>query len=116
MLEYRGKTSQDFALKLKKNTAFHEYSLHNEHIKKFSLKPDRNIRHISIRAKKHAAKGTSVYTHFSECDSAVSNEDFEILDGARNHKLLLEALYIWQQKPLLYMRDEFRSRFLSYVF
>ena len=40
------------------------------------------IRHISIRAKEHAANGTPVY----ECDSADSIEDFEILDGARNQK------------------------------
>ena len=76
------------------------------------------IRHISVRAKEHAAKGTPVHSHFSECDSAVSIEGFEILDGARNQKLLLtlEALYIRQQKPSLNTEDEFRSWSLSYVF
>ena len=49
---------------------------------------------------------------------SVSIEDFEILDGARNQKLLLtlEALYIRQQKPSLNTKDEFRSWSLSYVF
>ena len=67
------------------------------------------IRHISIRAKEHAAKGTSVHTRFCKCDSAVSIEDFEFLDGARNQKLLItleeESLYIRQQKPLLITKD-----------
>ena len=76
------------------------------------------IRHISLRAKEHAAKATPVHTHFGEYDSAVSIEDSEILDGARNEKLLLtlEARYIRQQKPLLNTKEEFRSRSLSYVF
>ena len=75
-------------------------------------------RQISIRAKKHAAKSTPLQAHFSKCDSAVSIEDFESLDGARSKKLLLtlEDLYIWQQKPLLNTKNEFRRRSLICVF
>ena len=76
------------------------------------------IRQISIRVKEHAAKSTPLQAHFSKCDSAVSIEDFESLDGARNKKFLLtlEDLYIWQQKPLLNTKNEFRRRSLICVF
>ena len=48
----------------------------------------------------------------------LSSQDFETLESANNQKVLIimEALYIRQQKPLLNTKDEFRRRSLSYVF
>ena len=143
-LEYWGKSSQKFVFKLKKillsvNIVFTTNKVkivvaNPESSVQFALKSNvmynytcpechrtfigQKIRLISIRAKEHAAKDTTVHRHFSESDSAVLIEDFEISDGPRNQKLLLtmEALYNHQQKPLLNTKNEFQSWFLSYVF
>ena len=54
--------------------------------------------------------------HLENCDTAVSEDDVDILrQTARgeSHLLTLEALYIQELKPKINTKDEYRSRTLT---
>ena len=67
----------------------------------------------------HGRSGTPVKTHFMSCGiSDVSMDDVKVFDRASNQSLLLalEAIHIRRRRPMINIKDEYRSHQLNYVF
>ena len=76
------------------------------------------VRHLATRVDEHRKGDCPVGQHLLECNKEVGGTaelKSEIIDQRANtHKLLtLEALHIWQERPKINTRDEFRSRELT---
>ena len=71
------------------------------------------VRHFATRVDEH--RNSPVGQPLLECDKEVGGTaelKSEIIDQTANtHKLLiLEALHIWRERPMINTRDEFRSQ------
>ena len=71
-------------------------------------------RHLVTRSEEHARISSKVGSHFNRCNNKVTMDDVKIIDQSNSAKklLILEALHIYQIKPVLNTKDEYKSHTL----
>ena len=141
MIQYRGKTSEDFARALHKINAPCRVVMTLRKLKTVlpSLKPSvdkmlksgvvyqiscsrcnacyvgQTDRHFQTRFKEHLSRHP-MKTHLAECRAEINEQNAVILHQTargEEYRLTLEALYIREIKPTINTKDEYRSRELT---
>ena len=72
-------------------------------------------RHLLTRFKEHLRSSSPVSKHMTSCNYKVTIDDVTILSAAAkamNHLLFLEALFIYELKPSINTKDEYKSHTL----
>ena len=72
-------------------------------------------RHLLTRFKEHLKSSSPVSKHMTSCNHKVTTEDVTILSAAAksvSHLLILEALFIYELKPSINTKDEYKSHTL----
>ena len=70
-------------------------------------------RHLQVRLKEHLLRPGPMSTHLHQCSTTITEEDVRILHTTtrdERYLLTLEALHIWERKPSINTKDEYRSR------
>ena len=70
-------------------------------------------RHLQTRLKEHILRRGPMKTHLKDCEISITEEHVRILHTTtrgENHLLTLEALHIREKKPTINTKDEYRSR------
>ena len=139
-VQYRGKVSEEFQSKLHKLKAPCNMIFTLKKIKHVlpSLKPNveksyksgavyeimcpqcklcyvgQTRRHLITRLKEHSRPGAPVGKHLARCKATININDMKILASStyESRLLILEALIIKDNKPLLNTKDEYRSHTL----
>ena len=139
MIQYRGKSSEDYARSLHKINAPCTIIMTLRKLKTVlpSLKPPveklmksgvvynlscprcsaryvgQTDRHMTTRLYEHIHKAGPLKTHLQKCGTTLTGDNVEILHSTsrgESYLLTLEALYIRELKPDLNTKDEYRRR------
>ena len=142
LIQYRGKSSEDYARALHKIEAPCNVVMTIRKLKTVlpSIKPSvdkmlksgvvyqitcprcsacyvgETTRHLQTRFKEHVQKQGPMKTHLRQCRTSLSSDDIKILhQTARGEQFLLtlEALYIREVKPYINTKDEYKRRELT---
>ena len=72
--------------------------------------------HLKTRFSEHRNNAGPVKTHFAQCDSALTEDCYQLLACTQKtevHSITLEALFIKEINPTINTKDEYRQRKLK---